>query len=178
METLKLIFIIYTFFSITINIIASSSSNILPKCCIGSESFGVNSYSLGMSCLDMVNCCPSGTYCVKEGKCVKNRNKKMKRKIKKSKIKKNNDDIAEPKIEAETDKKEEKPKRFNGPVRINWKTLNQCLIESKSKEPIIKEILDDYKKKKESDAMKKVFSELKKNSPIIIECLNKQEHLQ
>ena len=33
------------------------------------------------------------------------------------------------------------------------------------------------RKKKESNAMKKVFDELKKNTPIIVECLNQQEHL-
>ena len=173
MKTLKLILNIYTFFSLLIKIISLPVSNLLPKCCIGSESLGVNLYSLGMSCSDMINCCPSGTYCYKDGKCVKN--KKIKRKIKKNK----NNNIHATKIEPEIIKKEEKPKpSFSGPVRINWKTFTKCLIDSKSKDPIIKEILDDYKKKKETNAMKKVFSELKKNSPLIIECLNKQEHLQ
>ena len=174
MKSLKFILNIYTFFSILTKIILSTPSSLLPKCCLGSESLGVNSYSLGMSCSDMISCCPSGTYCNKEGNCVKNKNKKIKRKIKKNRKNKENE-IEADKIE---DKKEKKKPSFSGPVRINWKTLTKCLEESKSKEPIIKEILDDYKKNKESDAMRKVFSELKKNSPIIVECLNKQEHLQ
>ena len=122
----------------------------------------------------MINCCPSGTDCNKEGKCVKNKYKKIKRKIKKNRKNKENEVEAD-KLEP---KKEKKKPNFSGPVRINWKTLTKCLGESKFKEPIIKEILDDYKKNKESEAMRKVFSELKKNSPIIVECLNKQEHLQ
>ena len=127
----------------------------------------------------MITCCPSGTYCNKEGKCIKNKIKKIKRKIKEKKEIINDDDIKPIKIEPEIIKKEEKEKKgFNGPVRINWKTLTKCLKESKSKEPIIKEILDSYKNNNENEAMKKVFSELKKNSPIIIDCLNKQEHLQ
>ena len=174
MKSLKFILNIYTFFSILTKIILSTQSNLLPKCCLGSESFGVNSYSLGTSCSDMINCCPSGTYCNIGGKCVKNKNKKIKRKIKKNRKNKENETEAD-KIET---KKEKKKPSFSGPVRINWKTLTKCLEESKSKEPIIKEILEDYKKNKESEAMRKVFSELKKNSPIIVECLNKQEHLQ
>ena len=124
----------------------------------------------------MINCCPSETYCNKGGKCVKNKNKKIKRKIKKIRKNKENE-IEDNKIETKKEKEKKKPS-FSGPVRINWKTLTKCLEESKSKEPIIKEILDDYKKNKESETMRKVFSELKKNSPIIVECLNKQEHLQ
>ena len=127
----------------------------------------------------MITCCPSGTYCNKEGKCIKNKIKKIKRKIKKKKEIINDDEINPIKIEPEIIKKEEKEKKgFNGPVRINWKTLTKCLKDSKSKEPIIQEILDSYKNNNENEAMKKVFSELKKNSPIIIDCLNKQEHLQ
>ena len=175
MKVLKFVLNIYTFFSILINIISSPRSDIQPKCCSGSESFGVNIYSLGTSCSDMINCCPSNSRCTKEGKCLKNKTKKLKRKIKKNK---NIEEVNAIRIEPEIVKKEEKPKKgFNGPVKINWKTLTKCLIQSKSKEPIIQEILESYKNKNESDAMKKVFSELKKGSPIIIECLNKQEHL-
>ena len=177
MKSLKFILNIYTFFSLLTTIILSRPTNLLPKCCSGSESFGVNSYSLGTSCSNMITCCPSGTFC-REGKCVKNLFKKIKRRIKKNRKNKDNE-IESKKIEPDIGKKEEKKKpSFSGPVRINWKTLTKCLIDSKSKEPIIKEILDDYQKNKESNAMKKVFSELKKNSPIIVECLNKQEHLQ
>ena len=168
MKVLKIIVNIYIFFFILIKIISTTS---LPKCCQGSESFGVNIYSLGTSCSDMINCCPSGTLCTKKGNCI--RNKKIKRKLKKYKNKKE-EDIN--KIEPEKEKKQKKS--FNGPVRINWKSLNGCLLDSKSKEPIIKEIIDNYKNNKEKDAMKIVFSELKKENPVIIECLNKQEHLK
>ena len=175
MKSINIIFI----FLILIKLISLKSLSLQPKCCLGSESFGINEYSLGMSCLDMITCCPSGTYCNKEGKCIKNKIKKIKRKIKKKKEIINDDEIKPIKIEPEIIKKEEKEKKgFNGPVRINWKTLTKCLKDSKSKEPIIQEILDSYKNNNENEAMKKVFSELKKNSPIIIDCLNKQEHLQ
>ena len=181
MKVEKLFLNIFLYFSIMIKLISASSS-LLPKCCLGSENFGVNIYSLGVSCADMINCCSSGLICNKEGKCVKNEVKKNKRKItrKKNKEEKINNNIDEPiKIEPEYIQKEKpKPKKgFSGPVRINKETLTKCLKESKSNDPIIKEILDDYKKDKESEAMKKVFSELKKNSPIIVECLNNQEHL-
>ena len=51
------------------------------------------------------------------------------------------------------------------------------MTDSKSKEAIILDILNTYKKGKEGDAMKKVFAELKNNNPIIVDCLNNQEHL-
>ena len=158
---------IYIFISILIEI----SSNILPKCCIGSEDFGINKYSLGTSCSNKKTCCPPGTYCYKE-KCVLNKYKRKKRKI--SRKKNNNDDIEVHEI----NKKEVKPtKTFNGPVRIDWKTFTKCLSKSKSKETNILEILNKYKKGKENEAMRIVFSELKDKNPIIIDCLNNQEHL-
>ena len=176
MKDLKLILNIYIFYYIFLTLISLSSSNILPKCCLGSENFGINIFSLGTSCSDKINCCPSGTHCDKKGNCIKNKSRKKKRKIKKIKDKQNNE-VEAIRIEPEIVKKETKPKKFSGPVRINWKTFTRCLKESKSDDPIIKEILENYKKKKENDAMKIVFSELKKESPLIVECLNKQEHL-
>ena len=180
MKEINIILNIYTFLIILNKIISSKISYIQPKCCVGSESFGLNEFSLGTSCSNMITCCPSGTHCNNEGICIKNKLKKAKRKIRKKKDINNEEDEIKPiRIEPEIVKKEEKQKKgFSGPVRINWKTLTKCLIKSKSKEPIIQEILDNYENNKESEAMKKVFSELKKNSPIIIDCLNKQEHLQ
>ena len=43
-----------------------------------------------------------------------------------------------------TEKEKKQKKSFNGPVRINWKSLNGCLLDSKSKEPIIKEIIEVF----------------------------------
>ena len=47
---------------------------------------------------------------------------------------------------------------FNGSVKINWKTFSQYLINSKSEEKIIKDIINDYKNKKESDSIKKILT--------------------
>ena len=159
----------YLYIYIFISILIEISSNILPKCCLGSEDFGINKYSLGTSCSNKKTCCPSGTYCYKE-KCVMNKYKRKKRKL--SRKRNDNDD----KDAHEIKKKE--TKTFSGPVRIDWKTLTKCLTKSKSNEKNILEILNNYKKGKESDAMKIVFSELKNNNPIIVDCLNNQEHLQ
>ena len=156
------------------------------KCCLGTETFGIGLYSTGMSCSDMINCCPSNHFCF-SGKCI-SRNNKKRRKItrnwknyqeKKSNKDNKDDDGPEIRNGDETIKpiKIERKPTFNGPVKINWKTFTQCLKDSKSEEKVIKDIINDYKKNKESDAMKKVFTELKKNSPIIIDCLNNQEHL-
>ena len=62
-------------------------------------------------------------------------------------------------------------------MKINWETFTKCLKDSGSEEQFVKDIISDYKKKKENSAMKTVFSELKKNTPLIIDCLNNQEHL-
>ena len=156
---------------ILISILIEISSNILPKCCIGSEDFGINKYSLGTSCSNKKTCCLSGTYCYKD-KCVSNKYKRKKRKLSRKKNK--DDDIDTHEIK----KKEVKQtKTFSGPVRIDWKTFSKCLTKSKSNEPNILEILNKYKKGKESEAMKIVFSELKDNNQIIVDCLNNQEHL-
>ncbi len=176
MKILNLRLNIYALFLSLINILLTKSK-FLQKSCLGTEAFSLNIYSLGTSCKDMINCCPTGTSCTKDGKCIKKKNKNKKRKLSK---KRNNKDNIEPiKIEPEYVKKEEKNKPgFKGPVRINWETLTKCLDESGNNEPTVKNIIKYYKSKKESDAMKIVFEELKKNSPIIVDCLNKQEHLQ
>ncbi len=167
---------------ITLSIIISKKTNIKPKCCIGTEDFGIGLYSTGVSCSDMINCCPSGYVC-SSGKCISIK-RKRRRKIKnyrnyeENEIKKEDngptikdgDEVIKP-------MKIEKKQAFNGPVKINWKTLTECLKESGSKDQVIKDIINDYKKKQESKAMKKVFEELKNNNPLIIECLNKEEHL-
>ena len=160
-------------------LIYSHKNNPSPKCCKGSENFGIGLYISGTSCSDMITCCPSGTYC-SSGKCKK-------RKIKRIRKSHNNDDISKPKDEEgptikvgdeiiKPQKLERKPV-FKGPVKINWETFTSCLEKSGSKEKIILDIIQDYKNKKESDAMRKVFSELKNDSPLIIDCLNNQEHL-
>ena len=171
---------------IIINIILSKRPKKKPKCCIGSENFGINLYSTGMSCSNMINCCPSGSIC-SSGKCILIKDKKRRRRIsrnyknyeEKGRIKDgkesgpeiiNGDEVIKP-------IKIEKTPTFNGPVKINWNTFTECLKDSGSEEQVIKDIISDYKKKQESNAMRKVFSELKKNSPIIVDCLNKQEHL-
>ena len=170
---------------ILIGIIISKKIKPKPKCCIGSENFGINLYSTGVSCSDMINCCPSGSIC-SSGRCVlinkKRRRKKTIKAYKNYEEKDNSkkeedgpyikqgDEIIKPK------KIERKPS-FNGPVKINWETFTKCLKDSNSQEQIVKDIIKDYKDKKESNAIKKVFAELKKNTPLIVECLNKQEHL-
>ena len=175
---------LYILFTI-INIILSKKVKNKPKSCIGTENFGINLYSTGMSCSDMINCCPSGTIC-SSGKCIlikKKRRRRISRNYKnyeeKEKIKDrkesgpeiiNGDEVIKP-------IKIEKRPTFNGPVKINWKTFTECLKDSGSEEQVIKDIINDYKKKQESNAMKKVFNELKKNTPLIVDCLNKQEHL-
>ena len=169
MNSLKLILYIYTFLSILIDQIVS---DIPPKCCKGSEDFGVNKYNLGTSCSNKIICCPPGMYCYDNRKCVLNKYSRKKRKISRKKNYDKDDEVKEIK------KKEIQPtKKFTGPVRIDWKTLTKCLTDSKSKEAIILDILNTYKKGKEGDAMKKVFAELKNNNPIIVDCLNNQEHL-
>ena len=189
MKSFTKFFNLYLFFVI-FELISTKKAKNKPKCCIGTENFGIGLFSTGMSCSDMINCCPSGTFC-SSGKCIlrnKNKKRRITRKWKnyeeKSNSKGNNnkndndegptfkygDEIIKP------TKIERKP-TFSGPVKINWKTFSQCLIDSNSEEQVIKDIIKDYKRKKESDAMKKVFAELKKSSPIIIECLNSQEHL-
>ena len=188
MKSFPKIFNLLLFFVI-FELISTKKAKHKPKCCIGTETFGIGLYSTGMSCSDMINCCPSNTFC-SSGKCIRNNMKK--RKITKKwknyeehskpnnnnnrngnddgPIFRNGDEIIKP------TKIERKP-TFSGPVKINWKTFSKCLIDSKSEEQVIKDIIEDYKKKKEGAAMKKVFAELKKNSPIIIDCLNSQEHL-
>ena len=169
---------------ILLGIILSKKVNPKPKCCKGSENFGINLYSTGVSCSDMINCCPSGSIC-SSGKCILIKKRRRKRSIKsyknyeeKDKLKeedngpyiKDGDKIIKP------TKIERKP-TFSGPVKINWETFTKCLKDSGSQEQIIKDIINDYKNKKESNAMKKVFAELKKSTPLIVDCLNKQEHL-
>ena len=189
MKSFTKFFNLYLFFVI-FELISTKKAKNKPKCCIGTENFGIGLFSTGMSCSDMINCCPSGTFC-SSGKCIlrnKNKKRRITRKWKnyeeKSNSKGNNnnydndegptfkygDEIIKP------TKIERKP-TFSGPVKINWKTFSQCLIDSNSEEQVIKDIIKDYKRKKEGDAMKKVFTELKKSNPIIIECLNSQEHL-
>ena len=103
----------------------------------------------------------------------------MKNKNKNKKVEENKDKGPEIKVGNEKIKpiKIERKPAFNGPVKINWKTFTKCLKEKDSKEQIIQDIISDYKKKKEGNAMKKVYTELKKENPIIIDCLNNQEHL-
>ena len=171
---------------IIINIVLTKKSKNKPKCCIGTENFGIGLYSTGMSCSDMITCCPSGSTC-SSGKCILMKYKRRRRKIRrnyknyeeKSKGKDEKDSGPEIKNGDEIIKpiKIERTPTFNGPVKINWETFTKCLADSGSKEQVVKDIISDYKKKQESSAMKKVFGELKKNSPLIIECLNKQEHL-
>ena len=187
MKLLKNFLTIFIFLIFS-NVISPKKERNKPKCCIGSENFGIGLYSTGESCIDMINCCPSGSIC-SSGKCIsKNNRKRRRRKISKNNIYKeekgnnldNND--GGPKIKNGDEiikpiKIERKP-TFNGPVKINWKTFTQCLKDSDSKDQIIKDIISDYNKNQESNAMKKVFAELKKNTPLIIECLNKQEHLK
>ena len=48
---------------------------IKPKCCMGTETFGIGLYSRGMSCSDMINCCPFNTFC-SNGACISNNKKK------------------------------------------------------------------------------------------------------
>ncbi len=111
-------------------------------------------------------------YCYDNRKCVLNKYSRKKRKLSRKKNYDKDDEVKEIK------KKEIQPtKKFTGPVRVDWKTLTKCLTDSKSKEAIILDILNTYKKGKEGDAMKKVFAELKNNNPIIVHCLNNQEHL-
>ena len=186
MKFLTTIVYLYILFNI-INVILSKKTKRKPKCCIGTEEFGIGLYSTGMSCSDMINCCPSGSFC-SSGKCVLMNNKRARRR-KISKNYKNYEEKKEIKINKDEGPlikdgdeiikpiKIEKKPTFSGPVKINWKTFTQCLKDSGSEDPIIKDIINDYKKKKESNAMKKVFDELKKNTPIIVECLNQQEHL-
>ena len=189
MKSFSKFFNLYLFLVI-LGLISTKKAKNKPKCCIGTETFGIGLYSTGMSCSDMINCCPSGTFCF-SGKCIL-RNKNKKRKITKnwknyeehSKPKNNNnkgsdDDGPTFKYGDEVIKptKIERKPTFTGPVKVNWKTFSKCLIDSNSEEQVIKDIIKDYKRKKEGDAMKKVFAELKKNSPIIIDCLNAQEHL-
>ena len=180
---MKFLYIYTLCIFIDIALLKKVNPELKSKCCIGSENFGVNLYSTGVSCSDMINCCPSGSIC-SYGKCTLI-NKKRKRRIIRNKkgfekktinnenegptIKKG-DEIIKP-------KKIERQPTFSGPVKINWKTFTECLKDSGSKEQIILDIISDYNNKKENNAMKKVFSELKKNSPLIIECLNKEEHL-
>ena len=187
MIILKNILTIFLNFSF-LNVILSKEIGNKPKCCIGSENFGIGLYSSGESCIDMINCCPSGAIC-SSGRCIFKNNKKRRRKISKNyrtkekkeinlednndkgPIIKNGEEIIKPK------KIERKP-TFNGPVKINWKTFTECLKDRGPEDQIAKEIINDYNKKQESSAMKKVFAELKKNTPLIIECLNQQEHLK
>ena len=202
MKIFSIEFLIFLFNIIISNTYNSMNHNLSTnyKSCAGT---GPNDYFFnynGMSCADMIHCCPSDYYCVL-GHCFPRDKSKLKRRNKTSshnhssqqyrneKIEINNKKkqkqkkIEARKIEAERiepikiEKEEAKKPLFKGPVKINWKTFNQCLIDSNSEEEVIKEIIKDYKKKKESDAMKKVFTELKKNSPTIINCLNKQEKL-
>ena len=175
---------IYIFFIfVDVTLLKKLNPKSKPKCCIGTENFGINLYSTGVSCSDMINCCPSGSIC-SFGKCILI-NKKRRRRITRSKKdfeKKNINDKDEGPTFKKGDEiikpiKIEKQPTFSGPVKINWKTFTKCLKESGSKEQVILDIISDYKNKKENNAMKKVFSELKNKSPLIIECLNKQEHL-
>ena len=179
-------FYFYIFLTIIDIILTKKSKSIKPKCCIGSENFGIGLFSRGISCSDMINCCPSGSRC-SSGKCIPiNNNKKGKRR-KISKKQKNYEEKSNENIEKGPEfrkgdeiikpvKIERKP-TFSGPVKINWVTFTKCLKDSGSEEQFVKDIISEYKKKKESSAMKIVVGELKKNTPLIIECLNNQEHL-
>ena len=170
------------FIILSVLVIISSKRNKKPKCCVGTEDFGIGLYSTGVSCSDMINCCPSGSSC-SSGKCISIKRKRRKRirnykNYEESEIKKvDNGPVIKEGDELIKPLKIEKKPSFNGPVKINWKTLTECLKESGSKDQVIKDIINDYKQKQESKAMKKVFSELKNNNPLIIECLNKEEHL-
>ena len=188
MKTLIQIIYFYILLNIIDIILTKEIKSIKPKCCVGSENFGIGLYSSGVSCSDMINCCPSNSRCY-SGKCIpinsnkKGRRRKISKKHKNSEEKKSigqnteegpefrsGDEIIKPV------KIERKP-TFSGPVKINWETFTKCLKDSGSEEQFVKDIISDYKKKKENSAMKTVFSELKKNTPLIIDCLNNQEHL-
>ena len=54
---------------IIIGIILSKKRNPKPKCCKGSENFGINLYSTGVSYSDMINCFPSDSIC-SSGRCI------------------------------------------------------------------------------------------------------------
>jgi hypothetical protein len=187
MKILINIFYFYILLTLIDIILTKKNKSLKPKCCKGSENFGIGLYSRGVSCSDMINCCPSGYLC-SSGKCIPiNKNKRGKRrkisKYKNNEDKKdNNENIdKEPEFmkgdEIIKPVKIEKKPTFTGPVKINWETFTKCLTDSGSKEQYVKDIIREYKKKKESSAMKIVFSELKKNTPLIIDCLNNQEHL-
>ena len=200
MKILSIEFFIFLFNAICIpnsyrSINYNQSKNL--KSCAGT---GPNDYFInynGMSCADMIHCCSSEYYCVL-GHCIPKDKSKLKRRNQTNSHNYSSKQFREETVVVDNKQKQKKkPKKiegekikpikierekakkpvFKGPVKINWKTFSQCLIDSNSDEKVIKEIVNDYKKKKESDAMKKVFTQLKNNSEVVINCLNKQEKL-
>ena len=182
MKSITKFFNLYLFLVI-FELISSKKTKNKPKCCIGTETFGIGLFSTGMSCSDMINCCPSGTFC-SSGKCIL-RNKNKKRKItrnwknyeeksnsKNNNKKNDNDDGPTFKVGDEIIKptKIERKPTFSGPVKINWKTFSQCFIDSKSEEQVIKDIIKDYKRKKESSSVRFPMRNLKRAKALLCRC--------